>query len=415
MRIRRSALPLPRYVQRKPLKNGWGYFFNVPMWARRTGCPVKNEALGADYGAAVARAETILLPIFDCWRTGGTSDDLPAIAAPGTLDWLFVEYRVDRRFTKLDAKTKRNHEVGFRLVGGYVLKDGRRLGQSRLNAITTAVTDMLYEKLIITTETKLDGTIVERERRTTVNHAMKSCRRAWNVTSRRNPGKVPQVNPFAQMGLRSSERVTPTANFKDLQAFRAKAVELGHPSLATAALVAWEWLPRVKDIFCTFEISHYRPKERPNTVFIEHRKTENAWIPLFDEAGSPLFPELMAELDAIKRDRIGGLMFRRDWGDFGPWPTYQKDNGPDLTHMGRIVKKIIRAAGLPEELTFTSFAHGGFTESADADLTDAEIRAQGRNKSVKVLPRYAKRTMKQVANAAKKRRYSRTDGGQMSE
>ena len=50
------------------------------------------------------------------------------------------------------------------------------------------------------------------------------------------------------------------------------------------------------------------------------------------------------------------------------------------------VKEIIRAAGLRDELTFTSFRHGGFTEAADADLTDAEMRAQGRHKSAKVLP-----------------------------
>ena len=78
---------------------------------------------------------------------------------------------------------------------------------------------------------------VERERRTTVNHAMKTCRRAWNVAARRNPGKVPPVNPFAQMGLRSSDRETPTATFDELQAFRAKAIEMGLPSLATAALI----------------------------------------------------------------------------------------------------------------------------------------------------------------------------------
>ena len=53
MKVRRSALPLPRYVERKPLKSGWGYFFNVPTWARKAGCPVKNEALGTDYDAAV--------------------------------------------------------------------------------------------------------------------------------------------------------------------------------------------------------------------------------------------------------------------------------------------------------------------------------------------------------------------------
>ena len=59
------------------------------------------------------RAETILLPQFDVWRTG---DDAAAGNTGPTLDWVFSEYRADR-FTKLDVRTKRNHEVGFRLVG----------------------------------------------------------------------------------------------------------------------------------------------------------------------------------------------------------------------------------------------------------------------------------------------------------
>jgi hypothetical protein len=413
--MRRSALPLPRYVLRKPIKGGWGYFFNVPTWARKAGCQVRNEALGTEYAAAVQRAETVLLPAFDNWRSGTASDgSVSTVTAPGTLDWVFAEYRADRRFTKLDAKTKRNHEAGFRLVGGYVLKDGRRLGLVRIAAITTAVTDAIYEKLLVVTDTDAEGNTVERQRKTTINHAMKSCRRAWNIAARRNPGKFPLVNPFAQMGLISSDRETPTATFDELKAFRVKAVEMGHQSLGTAALIAWEWLPRVKDIFCTLDVAHYRPKERPNAVFIVHHKTEDAWIPLVDDEGVPLYPELMVELDAIKRGRIGGLMVRRD-RDQRPWPTYPREGGPDLSHMNRAVKAIIRAAGLRNELTFTSFAHGGFTESADADLTDAEIRAQGRNKSAKVLPRYAKRTMKQVVKAAKKRRLARTDGGQLSE
>jgi len=52
MKTSRSALPLPRYVLRKPTKGGWAYFFNVPTWARKAGCPVENEPLGTDYAAA---------------------------------------------------------------------------------------------------------------------------------------------------------------------------------------------------------------------------------------------------------------------------------------------------------------------------------------------------------------------------
>ena len=416
MKARRSALPLPRYVQRKPLKTGWGYFFNVPTWARKAGCPVMNEPLGTDYEAAVARAETILLPAFDEWRGGGTSNESPAVATVGTLDWVFAEYRADRRFTKLDPKTKRLHEGGFRIVGNHTLKDGRRLGGVRLSAINTAVVDRLYEKLLVIQEVDADGNVIDRERRTTLNHAMKTARRAWNIALRRNPSKVPTLNPFAQMGLVSYNRETPTATYDELEAFRAKAREMGYVSLGTAALIGWEWLQREEAIFGVFDVTHYRPKEHPNAVRVLHPKTnEENWVPLFDDAGDPLYPELMAELDAIKRERIGGLMLCRDWGDRRPWPTWPRPDHVDLTHVSRKVKEIIRAAGLREELTFTSFRHGGFTEAGDAELTDTQIRAQGRHKSAKVLPKYVKRTMRQVADGAKKRRAVRTKDGHLSE
>ncbi len=104
MKRPRSALPLPRYTQRHPLNDGWGYFFNVPSWARKRNCPVGSEALGTDYNIAVRRAEDILLPAFDSWRTGGASDNATSpVAAAGTFDWLFAEYRSDRRYTKLSG------------------------------------------------------------------------------------------------------------------------------------------------------------------------------------------------------------------------------------------------------------------------------------------------------------------------
>jgi hypothetical protein len=412
MKSGRSALPLPRYTLRKPGKHGWSYYFNVPMWARTAGCPLHNEPLGSDYAAAVQRAETVLLPVFDAWRSGDDAS-LPVGAVHGTLDWAFSEYRSDRRFTELDDRTRRNHEVGFRLVGGFLLSDGRRLGQVRLASITSDVIDTLYDRLLVIKKTDAGGNIIERERRTTVNHAMKTCRRAWNVTARRHPALVPSINPFARMGLRSSDRETQTATFAELQAFRAKAIELGHSSLATAVLIAWEWLQRERDIFATFDVGHYRPRERPNAVRVLHAKTqEENWIPLLDDNGVPLYPELMAELDALKKDRIGGLMLRRDWGGQTPWPTA---GSGDLALMSRKTKEIIRAASLRDELTFTSFRHGGFTEAADADLSDAEIRAAGRHKSAKVLPTYAKRTMRQVEAGAKKRRATRTKDDNLSE
>jgi hypothetical protein len=48
-------------------------------------------------------------------------------------------------------------------------------------------------------------------------------------------------------------------------------------------------------------------------------------------------------------------------------------------------------------------------------LTDREIMAQGRHTTPKVLPKYVKRTTKQIVTGTKKRRASRTKTDQMSE
>ena len=122
------------------------------------------------------------------------------------------------------------------------------------------------------------------------------------------------------MGLRSSDRETPTATFDELQAFRAKAIEMGHPSLATAALIGMgmaaareRHLRELRRDALPAEGAAERRARR-----CTRRRGEENWVPLFDDNGVPLYPELMAELDAIKRERIGGLMLCRDWGDRAP-------------------------------------------------------------------------------------------------
>jgi len=54
---------LPRYVLPKLRKGGRVvYNFNVPTWARKAGCPSKNERLGTD------RAAAIEVPLRSCCR-----------------------------------------------------------------------------------------------------------------------------------------------------------------------------------------------------------------------------------------------------------------------------------------------------------------------------------------------------------
>ncbi|MCP1842817.1 hypothetical protein ACVIHI_004263 [Bradyrhizobium sp. USDA 4524] len=146
-----------------------------------------------------------------------------------------------------------------------------------------------------------------------------------------------------------------------------------------------EWLQREEHVFGAFEISHYRPKERPNSVKIVHPKNgEEAWWPLFDDRGESLFPELVAELDAIKQVTVSGLVFRRDRAHRKsrtppPWITERKD----LRYLRSVVKDIVAAAG--------------------------------RHRSARQSRIYAKRTRKQLISGTRKRREERTKAAGLSE
>ncbi len=423
MKPPRSALKLPRYCRRKPLKSGrWGYFFEPPTWARRQGSQIKAEALGEDYWVAVDRAESLLLPAFDSWRSRGLSDMVPPAIVPGSFNWLVGIFKAHQKWKDIDHKTQRLYEQGLRLFADHKLKDGTRAGSKQISDFTKGFVDAVYAKLLVVEEKDSQGNVITRERRRFANAAMVACRRAWFVGQRAEEKTVPAVNPFSRMGLKArasgqAVRETPTATWDELVIFRAKAVDLGYRSVATAALVTWEWLQREEHVFGSFDVTHYRPKERPNSVRIVHPKNgEEAWWPLFDETGESLFPELMAELDEIKETAISGLVFRRDHKHRKsrtprPWITERKD----LRYLRQVVKEIIRAAGLRDELSFTSFRHGGFTEGADSDLTDAELRAAGRHRSSRQLPTYAKRTRKQLISGTKKRREERTKAAGLSE
>ena len=157
MRELRTVQPLPRYVRRKWLKRrSWAYFFEPPTWARKAGCSIEAEALGSDFERARDKAESVLLPAFDLWRTGGLSDLVPGRSLPGTFDWLVSVFKQHRAWSEIDKKTCRMYEQGLNLVADYVLKDGFRVGSKLLVTFTRGFVDALYAKLLIVEETDSD-------------------------------------------------------------------------------------------------------------------------------------------------------------------------------------------------------------------------------------------------------------------
>jgi integrase len=75
---------------------------------------------------------------------------------------------------------------------------------------------------------------------------------------------------------------------------------------------------------------------------------------------------------------------------------------------------IREAAGIDFSAKFMGLRHGGSTESGNAELTDAQIRALSGHTTAAMTTLYTKATMRQRRAGARKRLEERTKGGNLS-
>ncbi|MGI4947579.1 MAG: hypothetical protein ACRYHC_02635 [Janthinobacterium lividum] len=357
---------LPRYMRPKRLRSGQtGYFWEQPYWSRppaeRWGhkCPVASEALGTDLAAAIGKAE-MLNAHLDEWRQG-----VEAKPAEGTVKALFAWYRAHDRFRELGHRTQIGYRANMARVEAFPLKTSL-FGARRAAEIEAPHADAMYRAL------------VAKHGKRTGGYCMQVCRRVWNEAIRTKKVKGP--NPFAKMGIKlvaaKGNRPTTRAEY---DAFRQAARDMGMQSMATAAAISFELLRRVTDVF-GFEFPGEDSAERgffwedyaPGDRFaMRQGKTgDRQVIPLRGEIdadsddpdtrtrGALLYPELEAELARLGRGQ-GHIVVREVDG-------FRYDEGQAKRAFARVKKK----AGLPAEMTFTGFRHGGATELGDAGVYD---------------------------------------------
>jgi len=407
--MKRKPPGWPDYMEAKRSTGGLRFYWNAPTWARKNGYPIKSEALGTDYGAAKARCDDYLNPLFKSWRTDGASDVMRQTLV-GSFDWMIEEYKSSRKYTRLPLRTRAGYDRALEDVAGLILKDGRRFGVLHIKSVDAKAVDKLYDKL------KVGAGGALRHRSALLS--MTICKLAWNVARRNRPATVPETNPFKGIVVEYEPKQNRAATLAELMQFVQAADEDGTPSLGTAAMIAFYWLVREEDIFSRTAWSDYRPANQPNHVLAWHhknRKTEKVAIPLFDVDGTELWPEVVTRIEGVTR--AGTLIVMRDTPDprkkiHLPWMTGGRN---PMRYVQAEVRRICRAAGLPEDITFTSFRHGGHTDGADSGLTDAQMRALGAHKSTAALLRYAKETDAQRKIGARKRLNNRTDRGSLSE
>jgi hypothetical protein len=217
------------------------------------------------------------------------------------------------------------------------------------------------------------------------------------------------VNPFEKAEVEAPKSgTTVPARWEQTLAFVQTCDAAGDWSIGTAALVSFLWFQREEHILGVpredgritgLLWADYRPSANPDCVVIQHPKTnETVQLPLYSGDERPLFPELMDRLDAATKR--GALICMRDKPDktgvYRPWPTGTTTGA--AAGFIRRVRKLLDAAGLPKEITFRSFRHGGFTAAGNADLSDADVNAVGA-KTDATLDIYRKGTIEQRRRA----------------
>ena len=378
----------PRYMVEKRLRSGNVAFYWNPRRADITaGFTLHCEALGQDYGAAIRRANELNRHLDD-WRGGRRAvKDLDLQPGFGTLDWLIERYYRSRAFAKVSARAQPEYRWELHTTADVKLKNGDRAGALPLKAISARFVDKLYEKI-------LAGGRGNRVR--TANACVTRLKRAWDVVHRLYPQVVPTVNPFA--GVERESRNTDTAYVTRSEAYALSAAiaKLGHPTLALAPLVCFEWHQRPEHVLDgVLTWTDYRPEGRPQSVRIAHPKTgAMVWMPLQDKEGL-LFPEIEKAIATTPRLGIPMVLTPGTKGKPRPYSHF---------YARSLIRRARRAAGLPEHVTLKACERGGMTELGNCEVTEAGIMSLSGHKTPQASRLYVKRTETQRLAAARKRR-----------
>lgn len=378
----------PRYMIAKSLSGGGvAYYWNARKADIAAGFPLHREALGADYGSAIARAG-LLNSHLDAWRKDRDGErSLHTGPRYGTVDWWLETYMRSPAFEKLKDRTKPSYRYQLRALADIETKTGVRLGELPSRSITPAAVDKIYEQL----RGGKDGSRLRH-----ANHTIDISKKAWTVVQRTHPHQFQHANPFVGLTRFRSTTTIRHATRAEAYALSAAIRDHGHPHLAAVPLICFEWLQRPENVLAGHLCwTDYRPLERPDCVRIVHHKTgEIVWHPLSAD-GERFYPELEDYLAALPRETFPIVVSPGQRGAARPY---------SFSYAKRIVREARRAAGMPEHVTMTACRHGGMTELGDAELTEQGVMSLSGHRTPDAARGYIKKTDAQRLAAARKRR-----------
>ena len=195
----------------------------------------------------------------------------------------------------------------------------------------------------------------------------------------------------------------------DVYRFAHRAIDLGRPEAAAAAVICFEWLQRPENVLAgVLRWPDYRSKEWPTAIRIEHHKTGAlVWHPLQDDDGTLFYQDAEAVLARLPRRGIPMILREIKTRSGVAYKSYSYSGFEKIVQQLR--KKI---NGVPPHFTLDACRHGGMTELEEAALTEGQGRALSGHKTAQAYRGYAKETFDRALAATRKRHAHRLANAQ---
>jgi integrase len=327
-----------------------GYYWEPSIRLKRLG--FTPEPLGKDLGRAVAQAKAL-----NAEASAGKPGADQGVR-PGTVTWPIRQWQASPAWAALASDTKQSYGMAFRAIEAWC-------GDYPPRLVTRKAIKAWQRGLI------------ERRSQSIANVVLTRLHKLMEMA--RDEGLI-EINPASRLGLHKIGGNREPWSLDEIAAVRAKAIEMGRPSIALAVLLAANLGQRPSDIL---KLSRSRYNAARGVFDIVQQKTKR-------RVGIPATIELRAFLDAAPAaspvfviSEETGAPYRR--GSFA-----------------RVFRQACHAAGISEDRQFRDLRHTMATMLGEAGCTDEEIRAITGHADRAVVARYVRPNTAMATNAIAK-------------
>jgi integrase len=356
------------------LKRGLVYFWVPPVSLQKAGI-FKHKTLGADLENAVAKARDWNAKL-EAYRIAisGIKPVLTAII-PGTVGHLVRQFEASPRYARYSHRTQQDYSWMYRSIEAQTPDDNRMFGEMNASEITRQLAYALYEQNVL-----LRG-------HDSANKAM--C--AWAAAFRYGMFRYSEItcNPFLHLEKLSSPPRRQRWTDKQLYNFIKKAEDLGLPSIGRCALMCMELMQRPGDIL-SLTWDAYQQEDR---VWQIRQSKRGAVVRI------PETRRLRLALDTVRRKQ------KRNLGGGSSMFVCSTVTGKKWhrRNFTKAVRRVAKAAGLPDDLQIRDLRRTAATEGASAGATPAEMMAVGGWANPASIRPYLVQTREQAAAFQRKR------------